>query len=106
MITVEKIIKISSYLSKVHHIKGRIRVRVNPKIKEESKQSGITLEDIQSLPKKINGIKSIKINKVIGSITVQYDHTVFPYELWEDLLASRNLEKISDVLNELEKEVV
>ena len=103
MVTVEKIIRISSYLSKVHHIKGRIRVRVNPKIKDES--SDITIDDINSLPQKIKGIKNIKINKIVGSITVTYDNDIFPYELWEDLIAAKNLEKISDILNDLAKEV-
>lgn len=106
MVSVENIIKIASYLTKVHHIKGRIRVRVSPKIKEESKNSGITIDDIKSLPQKIDGIESIKINKAIGSITVIYDNEIFPYELWEDLLAKRNLEEISELLTKLEKEVV
>jgi len=106
MVTVESIIRIASYLTKVHHTKGRIRVRVSPKIKDESKSSGITIEDIKRLPEKISGIKSIKINKAIGSITVMYDNELFPYELWEDLLAQRNLEEISKILTQLEKEVV
>jgi len=106
MVTVESIIKIASYLTKIHHIKGRIRVRVSPKIKDESKSSNITIEDIQSLPQKIDGIKSIKINKAIGSIKVEYDDEIFPYEIWEDLLAGKNLEHISKILTDLEKEVV
>lgn len=101
MITVENIIKIASYLSKIHHVKGRIRVRVNPKIQEEAKNSGVTLEDIQSLPQKIDGIKSIKINKVVGSITVVYDNSIFPYELWEDLLAGKNLEQIKELRTDI-----
>ncbi len=103
MVTVEKIIEISSYLKKIHHIKGRIRVRVNPKIKEYS--SGVSIEDIQTLPQKINGIKNIKINKIVGSITVMYDNEAFPFELWEDLLEQRNLDNISGLLNQLAKEV-
>jgi hypothetical protein len=103
MVTVEKIIQISSYLKKIHHINGRIRVRVNPKIKEHS--SDVTIEDIQTLPQKINGIKSIKINKIVGSITVVYDNGIFPFELWEDLLEQRNLDNISGILNQLAREV-
>lgn len=106
MVTVDSIIRVASYLTKIHHIKGRIRVRVSPKIKEESKASGITIEDIKNLPLKIDGIKSIKINKAIGSITVVYDNEIFPYEIWEDLLAQKNLENISKILTKLEKEVV
>ena len=104
MIEPKKIIKISSYLTKIHHTKGRIRVRVSAKIKEQS--NNVTLEDIESLPKKVQGIKEIKINKLMGSVTVLYNHTVFPYELWEDLLAQKNSEKIADILNELSREVM
>ena len=97
------ILNISSYLTKIHHIKGRIRVRVSAKIKEEAK--GITLEDITGLPDKIDGIHEVKINKSIGSVKITYDHTKFPYDLWEDLLANRNLEEIAGILNQLAKEV-
>ena len=103
MVTVDKIIQIASFLTKVHHIKGRIRVRVSPDIKKHS--HGVSINDIQDLPRKIQGIKSIKINKMIGSITVMYDNDIFPYELWEDLLFKRNLENLNHILNQLAKEV-
>ena len=103
MITVENIINIASYLTKIHHVKGRIRVRVSPKIKEQSQ--GVTVDDIMKLPQKIDGIQTLKINKVVGSITIVYDNDIFPYDLWEDLLSGKNLEKISKILNKLEKEV-
>jgi hypothetical protein len=104
MITITKILEMSAYLSKIHHVKGRIRVRVNPKIKEQA--ANIGLSDIESLPQKIEGIKAIKINKAIGSITVTYDNAVFPYELWEDLLSGQNTQAIAEVLNSLVKEAV
>ena len=92
MISVDKLIEIGSYLTLIHHTKGRIRVRVSPKIKEQS--SGITLEDIEDIPNKIDGIKKIKINKIIGSITIEYDNKVFPDKLWEDMINQENLEEI------------
>lgn len=104
MITIDKLIQISSYLTLVHHIKGRIRVRVSPKIKEQS--SNITLEDIEDIPNKIEGIKKIKINKIVGSITIEYDNSIFPDKLWVDLIKQENLEEIANILNKLEKEVV
>jgi hypothetical protein len=103
LITTEKLIEISSYLTLVHHIKGRIRVRVNPKIKEQSQN--ITLEDIEDIPNKIDGIKKIKINKIVGSITIEYDNKIFPDKLWKDLIGQENLEEIAEILNKLEKEV-
>lgn len=103
MVTVDKIIEISSYLTLIHHTKGRIRVRVNPKIKEQSED--ITLKDIEQIPQKIDGIKKVKINKIVGSITIEYDNTIFPDYLWKNLLNQENIEEIAEILNRLSKEV-
>lgn len=103
-ISSEKIVEIASYFKVVHHVAGRLRVRVNPKIKELS--NGICLEDIEQIPKKINGIKSIKINKIVASITIEYDNAIFPKQTWEDLIERRNLEEITKKINELYKEIV
>jgi len=104
LITAEKLIEISSFLSLIHHTKGRIRVRVSKKIKEHG--GNITLEDIEDIPNKIAGIKKVKINKIIGSITIEYDNTIFPDSLWSDLLKQQNLDNIVKIINELSKEVV
>lgn len=103
MITTEDIIKIANYFSIIAHTPGRIRVRVNPKIKEEG--GNITLADIESLPQKINGIKSIKIKKIIGSVTIMYEPSVFAPSLWEDLIKNENLDELTVLINNLAKEV-
>lgn len=104
MITQEQIIKIASYFTIIAHTPGRIRVRVNPKIQSESEN--ISIEDIQSLPSKIAGINTIKINKIIASVTITYDPSVFPPSLWEDLVKNENIEQISKLINDLVKEVI
>ncbi len=104
MIQTEDIIKIASYFSIIAHTPGRLRVRVNPKIKNES--SNISILDIENLPKKIKGIKDIKINKIIASVTITYDATIFKPEIWEDLIHKRNLEEITEIINNLAKEVM
>ena len=50
MITSEEIIKIASFFSIIAHTPGRLRVRVNPKIKDSG--GNITISDIENLPKK------------------------------------------------------
>lgn len=104
MIKTEDIIKIANYFSLVAHSPGRLRVRVNPKIKNES--SSISISDIEQLPKKINGIKTIKVNKIIASVTITYEPTIFKPSIWEDLIAQRNLEDITELINNLAKEVM
>jgi len=104
LITEEQIIKIASYFTIIAHAPGRIRVRVNPKIQNES--DNISIDDIQSLPSKIAGIKNIKINKIIASVTILYEPTVFAPSLWEDLIKGENINEISKLINNLAKEVI
>lgn len=103
MILTEDIIKIASYFTIVAHSPGRLRVRVNPKIREES--GSISISDIETLPKKIDGIKNIKINKIIASVTITYEPNVFKPSIWEDLVGKRNLDEITNIINNLKKEV-
>ena len=103
-ITGEDIVRITSYMSIIHHTRGRLRVRVSPKIKDET--NNISLQDIENLPKKINGIEKLKINKLMGSITILYDNEIFPFELWEDLILGNNKQEITKKINTLYKEVV
>ena len=103
-ITGEDIVRITSYMNIIHHTKGRLRVRVNPNIQNEA--NDISLKDIESLPKKISGIKKLKINKLMGSITILYDNEVFPFETWEDLIAGNNTKEIAKKINILYKEVI
>ena len=104
MIKTEDIIKIAGYFSVIAHTPGRLRVRVSSKIKNES--SSITIKDIENKPEKINGITSIKVKKIIGSVTIIYDPVIFPSSLWEDLINGENLEEITSMMNALAKEVI
>ena len=104
MVNTQDIIKIAKYFSVIAHTNGRLRVRVSSKIKKEN--SSITIEDIENIPKKIDGIISIKVKKIIGSVTIMYDPSIFPSSLWDDLIAGNNLEEITILINNLAKEVV
>lgn len=104
MIKTEDIIKIANYFTIIAHSPGRLRVRVNPKITKEG--GNITMSDIENLPNKIDGIKEIKIKKIIASVTITYDPNIFRPSLWEDLIAHRNLDEVSEIINKLAKEVV
>ncbi len=103
MIKTDDIINIAKYFTIIAHTPGRLRVRVNPKIKNEG--GNITIEDIETLPKKINGIKNITIKKIIGSVTIMYDPDIFDPKLWEELIKNENLDEITVLINELAKEV-
>ncbi|MCV6608053.1 MAG: hypothetical protein OIF32_07575 [Campylobacterales bacterium] len=102
-ITPEKIVEIASYFTVISHVSGRLRVRVNPKIREEAKD--ITIEDIETISEKISGINKIKINKVVASVTIEYDHKIFEKRLWDDLISGENLDEVMAVIEKLKKEV-
>jgi hypothetical protein len=104
LISTEEIINIAKYFSIIAHTPGRLRVRVNPKIKDNA--GNISLEDIENLPTKINGITNIKINKIIASVTITYDPLIFKPKVWEDLIKNENLDEITDLINNLAKEVI
>ncbi|MCK4441138.1 MAG: hypothetical protein KAU90_03980 [Sulfurovaceae bacterium] len=105
MINPEKLVELAQYFTIIHHIKGRIRIRVSSKIKEQQ-NNGVTLSDIENLPHQIEGIKKIKINKLVCSITIEYDHGIFKKELWDNLVEGRDLDEVTTIINKLYKEVV
>ncbi|MDL0088185.1 HMA2 domain-containing protein [Campylobacter gastrosuis] len=103
-ITPEILIKIISYFTPISHTEGRLRVRVSPKIRELSGE--VELNNIDNLISKINGIKSVKFNKIIGSVTIQYDNLIFKKSEWDELLAGKNLEILSQKINDISKDIL
>ena len=103
-INAQTLVDLAAYFSIVHHIKGRIRLRVSSKIKEHGEH--VSIQDIEALPEKIQGIKSIKINKIVGSLTVEYDPIIFPPRMWDNLVQGKELDEIDQILNTLSKEFV
>jgi len=102
-ITPQKIVEIASYFTVISHTKGRLRVRVNPKIQNEV--SDVSLSDIETLPSKINGIKKIKINKIIASVTIEYENEIFPKDKWDDLIKGQNIDEVIQIIENLKKEI-
>ncbi|ETD23291.1 hypothetical protein [Helicobacter macacae] len=112
-IPMEDITQVAEFFSIVHHIPGRIRIRVNvsklPAIKKWAKET--TLREVlpaneegesfiitllQSLP----AVKNIKVNAIVGSATIEYDKNLFEPNLWESWVKKKNLAQIEAKLNE------
>jgi hypothetical protein len=103
MVQADDIVKISAYFSKIHHTAGRLRVKIDKNITQEVKN--ISLEQITSLPNDIAGLQEIKINKIMATATILYDPSIFKPQLWDDLMSGKNLEKITQILNELQSQI-
>ncbi len=61
---------------------------------------------LQIFQKKISGIEDIKINKIIASVTIIYNPTIFKPKLWEDLIKNENIDEIKEIVNNLSKEAI
>ena len=104
MISTDEIINIAQFFFFFFHTTTSLKVRVNPEIKDSL--CNISLSDIENLPKKIDGINEIKINKIIASVTITYNPKIFEPKIWEDLVNQKNLDEISILINNLAKEVI
>lgn len=104
--TREDIEKFASFFHLIHHSPGRIRLRVSEKLKnmllsDDAQKILNFFDEIKALPM----IKGIKLNKVIGSVTIEYDSKVFAPNLWEVWLSGENsacvYEHIQDIIKAL-----
>lgn len=100
MITTQDIVKISSYFTVIHHTPGRLRTKIDKSIVNDIKN--ISLQDITTLPNQVDGLTSIKINKITATATILYDSSVFAPKIWNDLITGVNLEEVLNILNELQ----
>ena len=112
-ITSADISQVAEFFSIVHHIPGRIRIRVNiakiPAIKKWAQSTNLReflpnnadenliIALLQSLP----AVKNIKVNALIGSATIEYDKTLFAPNLWESWVRKENLAEIELCLNQM-----
>ena len=103
MISTDEIINIAKFFSIIAHTPGRLRARVDSKIKDSG--GNISLSDIENLPNKIDGIINIKINKIIASVTITYNPKIFEPKIWEDLVNQKNLDEISICLSSINSSV-
>ncbi len=102
MIKKEDLVALSKYLKIVHHSKGRLRVRVSLAIKKEAHR--LDEDFLKNFPKEIKGIKDVKVNKLIGSITINYDPDIFEPQVWEDLIGGNISDELMERLENLIKE--
>lgn len=124
-IPLNEITQIADFFVIVHHVRGRIRIRANLKNLERAKtwaqntelrqfladshsndtQTIGTQEMIIALLKRLNAIKEIKVNALIGSATITYDANLFEPNLWESWVKKERLEEITAKLNDFSQDI-
>jgi len=97
MITTEEINNVTKFFKIVNHKNGKLNLKIDRSIINE--EIGITLREIEALPTKICGLKSVKINAILATATIRYDIEVFDPQLWESLIDAENMEEITPLIN-------
>lgn len=112
-ISIDDITQVAEFFSIVHHIPGRIRIRINitklPAIKKWAKETPLreilpqneSENFIITLLQNLPAVKNIKVNAIVGSATIEYDKNLFAPSLWECWAKKENLEAICAKLNEM-----
>lgn len=99
MFTAENIEILSKHTQIIHHIKGRIRLKIDAKIQRYEEK--IDLAALGTLDKRADGIKSVSLNKIAKSLTIEYDPVVIDNGLWDELANSLDYETTANKLNQL-----
>lgn len=102
-VNTDELLSYARYFSPISHTSGRLRIRVNPALKDVVK--GKKESDLKQVIAQIDGIKEVKLNLLLGSITILYDDEIFPKELWDDFLAQRNQKELAKKINSIQKEI-
>lgn len=76
-------------LSLAHHVRGRIRIKVSwtQLSRLMSTDSLPSASDIEAFLSRMPGIRGCRINRKALSMVIEYDESIWPYRLWEELAA-------------------
>lgn len=96
---------LATYFSIIHHSKGRIRLRASSKLKNAVEENSVDAQSLLECLKKIPAIKGIKFNKLIGSLSIEYDFNLLQPSFWESSLKGERLEEISQTINTMLKDL-
>jgi Zn-dependent membrane protease YugP len=102
-------LEIGKTLTIIHYVPGRIRLRFSksslPLIKKFSEIDSFKAISVEQFIDSLNGINNVKVNKIVGSATIQYNPDDWNKGMWESLCSGRsNLEltkKVTDAINNL-----
>lgn len=79
----------TTYFNIVHHISGRIRLRLSPSLLAQPLASSAQKLTQQILA--INGIDEIRLNPMVGSVVIEYNPAIIQPALWEQYSKLENL---------------
>jgi hypothetical protein len=93
--------RFAPYARIVHHIPGRIRLKFVGGGELAERIPDIPAERLRGALASIPGVKSVKINLLARSCTLEYDPSVIAHEAFPDLLGGRETPAAEALLDAL-----
>lgn len=72
------------HLSIVHHLPGRIRLRLGPAL--WGKAAEVDRGRFQALVSRLEGIRDVRVNMTVASVVIEYDPKQIHPDNWETLV--------------------
>jgi hypothetical protein len=80
------ILRIISQLRVAHHLPGRIRLQLKAgRLSLAAVREGDVAEAIKVLRELLPGIKSVRLNRLAASVLLEYQASIYPYQLVDAL---------------------
>jgi hypothetical protein len=83
---IDTLLRHTGSLRIAHHIPGRIRLKLLPDMDVQGPEAVATATRLSSALHQTPGIRSVSLNPLARSCTVEYDPSVIPAEAWSDFL--------------------
>lgn len=101
MFNASDIVEFAKYFTIVHHIEGRLRLKVSPSILGSDHK--VSLSDIEALSQTTNGLKSVRVNAMALSVVIEYDSSIIDMQVWEDLVQGKDAQKTQEFFKNLQR---
>jgi hypothetical protein len=79
-----RLLQLRRQLIVVHHIRGRIRLRLGPALFGQIPE--LSRQGLQDFLASLKGIGDLRLNPAAKSVVIEYDPERFPPELWDTLV--------------------
>ncbi len=100
-VSVENLLLLARHTEVVHHIPGRIRVRVLPSALKALRET-----DIRSSLDSVPGVISLRVNAVVGSVVIEYDRSRLSFDFWENLRLLKKKPELAAEIKERLKSIL
>jgi hypothetical protein len=81
---VAMLLDMRSHLSIVHHMPGRIRLRLRPAMWGTASQ--VNRNVVRQIISQLEGVRDVRVNAAVASVVIEYDPKQVRPEQWETLV--------------------